>query len=186
MGTRQAPPSPPMGTNVFPMPPTWPTESDPLLVPAAGGLEGTWGPWGCFGSNVTACTDIFFVVVFFFSFCLQDIFIIKVKIPVLLPHISVSLCSGRSPWRWGCRMGLGLCVSCREEERRAHPAQPCCVCWREGRGRQEVKAGMGVMVLVPLGTMREGSSAPRGQGVELGCPGWCAGRLGAGSSPCCE
>lgn len=48
-----------------------------------------------------------------------------------------------------------VCVSCRKEERRVHPAQSSGVHWREGRGRQEVDAGMRAVVLVPLGTMRE-------------------------------
>lgn len=41
----------------------------------------------------------------------------------------------------------GLCVLL--EETRVRPAQPSSVHWREGRGRQEVEAGMRAMVLVP-------------------------------------
>lgn len=90
-------------------------ESHPLLAPSAVEILGAWGHLGPLGVLWEQCDCLYRLffwggVFLFFSFCLQDIFIIKVKSPVLLLHISVSLCSGGSPCHWLQGRVGGLCV----------------------------------------------------------------------------
>lgn len=79
----------------------WCRDTPPAMVPT-GPAWGIGEPRRCFGICVTACTDH---DLFLFSFCLRDIFIIKVKSPALALRSSRSLClGGHCVTSWG---GMG-------------------------------------------------------------------------------
>lgn len=92
------------GTRVFVSPPpqgmVW--GHPPHTMVPTGPAWGIGEPRRCFGICVTACTDH---DLFLFSFCLRDIFIIKVKSPALALRSSRSLClGGHCVTSWG---GMG-------------------------------------------------------------------------------
>lgn len=191
MGARQAPASPPMGTSVFHVPPPWAVTwgHHPALAPAApgglaeGGMCGTAPPGCCWGvrggGDALRMMWLLVQTFFFFSFCLRDIFIIKVKSPVLLLHVRVSLCSGWSPCPlcWVMRVGWGS----------AWEAELVCTAV-QGREEEEddgsrLRLGWRLWLRLSPGA-EDGPAASlgapsTGDELELGCTSW-----GAGGSPC--